>query len=265
MTYLIPLLTVLAMLLCTAPVQAALRTSAIDYRQGDTALEGYLAYDDSVTGTRPGIIVVHEWKGITAYERGRAEQLARLGYVVLVADIYGKGVRPQSSEEARKIAAIYRENRALMRARVQAALEALRRSELVDRSRIAAIGYCFGGTAALELARSGADLAGVVSFHGGLATPRPEDAKKIKGKVLVLHGGNDPNVPDPQLVAFMQEMRQAGVDWQVNIYGGAVHAFTNPASGSNPASGAAYNERADRRSWQAMRLFFDEIFKTARP
>ena len=147
-----------------------------------------------------------------------------------------------------------------MRARVNAALDTIRGLDVVDPKRIAAIGYCFGGATVLELARSGADVAGVVSFHGGLGTPNPGDAKNIKCKVLALVGGDDPSVPPAQVEAFEQEMRQAGVDWQVNIYGGAVHSFTNPASGNDSSRGAAYNEKADKRSWQAMRLFFGEIF-----
>jgi len=260
----IPMWTMLAALLCTTTAHAKLRSAAIDYKQGDTILEGYLVYDDAVKGKRPGVLIAHEWTGVGPYVKGRAEQLASLGYVALAADIYGKGIRPQTGEEAAKVAAIYRNDRALMRERMKAALGALRGHDLVDTNRIAAIGYCFGGTCALELARSGADIAGVVSFHGGLDTPSPPDARNIKCKVLALHGADDPFVPPAQVAAFEQEMREAGVDWQLHIYGGAVHSFTNPASGNDPSRGAAYNERADRRSWQAMRMFFDEIFGAPR-
>jgi dienelactone hydrolase len=131
---------------------------------------------------------------------------------------------------------------------------------MVDGKRLAAIGYCFGGTTVLELARSGAEVRGVVSFHGGLDTPNPGDAKNIKGAVLALHGADDPHVPPRQVAAFEEEMRSAGVDWQMIVYGGAVHGFTNPANGSNPSTGVAYDEKADRRSWEAMRSFFTEIF-----
>jgi len=264
MTSTISLWTLLAALVCASTAQAVVRTATVDYKDGETVLEGYLAYDDAVKGKRPGVLVVHEWNGVGPYVQKRAEQLAALGYVALAADIYGKGVRPPTPEESAKVAALYRNNRPLLRRRARAGLETLRRDERVNPTKIAAIGYCFGGTAVLELARSGAEVAGVVSFHGGLDTPNPADARNIKGKVLALHGGDDPQGPPAQVAAFEEEMRGAGVDWQLNIYGGAVHSFTNPASGSDPSNGAAYNERAGRRSWQAMRDFFGEVFGVAR-
>ncbi|HWB58286.1 MAG TPA: dienelactone hydrolase family protein, partial [Chthoniobacteraceae bacterium] len=206
------------------------------------------------------ILVVHDWLGVGDYVKGRAEQLARLGYIAFVADIYGKGVRPQNAAEAAKVAGIYKNDRALFRARVTAALDQLKKDPDVDPSRIAAIGYCFGGTAVLELARSGADIAGIVSFHGGLDTPTPEDAKNIKCKVLILHGADDPLAPAAQVAAVEDEMRKANVDYQITLYGGAVHAFTREDAGSDNSKGAAYNEKADKRSWQAMKDFFAEIF-----
>jgi dienelactone hydrolase len=148
-----------------------------------------------------------------------------------------------------------------MRSRANAGFEVLKNHSLTDVNRIAAIGYCFGGTTVLEMARGGTQLVGVVSFHGGLGTPNPGDAKNIKGKVLVLHGANDPAVSPDQVMAFQDEMRKAGVDWYFVSYGGAVHSFTNPDSGSDPSKGAAYNEKADRRSWQEMKDFFVETFK----
>jgi dienelactone hydrolase len=241
--------------------QAGLRTEVIGYKHGDTVLEGYLAYDDAVKGNRPGVIVVHAWTGLDAYTKRRTEQLAELGYIAFAIDMYGKGVKAKDAEEAARLAGIYRADRSLMRSRANAGLEVLKKHTLTDAKRIAAIGYCFGGGVALELARSGADIAGVVSFHGNLDTPNPEDAKNIKGKVLILHGAADPIVPTDQVIAFQDEMRKANVDWQMVIYGGAVHAFTNPESGYDPSRGAAYNEKADRRSWEAMKAFFVEIFK----
>jgi len=233
----------------------------VQYRHGDTVLEGYLAYNDSIKGRRPGVLVIHEWTGLGTYEMRRADQLAALGYVAFAADIYGKGVRPVGPELAAREAAKYRgSDRGLIRARGAAGLEKLASFAEVDPQRLAVIGYCFGGTAALELARSGAGLLGTVSFHGGLDTPGPADALKIRGKVLVLHGADDPHVKPEQVSSFQQEMRMAQVDWQMIYYGGAVHSFSNPKSGNDPSKGAAYNEKADRRSWEAMKQFFVEIF-----
>jgi dienelactone hydrolase len=244
-----------------AAAEAALRTEAVPYGDGKVQLEGYLAYDDAVKGPRPAVLVVHEWWGLNDYARRRTEQLAHLGYLALAADVYGKGVVARDQAEAAALAGAYKGDRSLLRQRVNSALAVLRAQPLADKRRLAAIGYCFGGTAVLEAARSGADIAGVVSFHGGLDTPHPEDARNIRAKVLVLHGADDPNVPVPQVLAFQDEMRRGKVDWQMISYGGAVHAFTNPASGSDPSRGAAYNEKADRRSWEHMRLFFAELFE----
>jgi dienelactone hydrolase len=250
-----------ASLLLPLLAEAAVKTRVIEYTQGDTVLEGYLAWDDAQKGARPGVLVVHDWYGPGQYTRMRCEQLAQLGYVAFAADIYGKGIRPADPKECAAQAGIYRSDRGLMRARVNAGLAVLRQQAGVDGKHIAAIGYCFGGTTVVELARSGADIAGVVSFHGGLDSPTPADGKNIRCKVLALHGGDDPYVPAANVAAFEDEMRKAGVDWQVVTYGGAVHSFTRPDSGNDPSTGAAYNERADRRSWEAMRTFFAEIFK----
>jgi dienelactone hydrolase len=244
-----------------SPARAEVKTEVVEYRHGDVVLEGYLAYDDSFQGKRPGVLVVHEWYGHTSYARKRAEQLARLGYVAFASDMYGKGVRAKDAKEAAALAGIYMGDRKLMRARAAAGLDVLRNRPETDPARLAAIGYCFGGTTVLELARSGADLASVVSFHGLLDTPTPGDARNIRGKVLVLHGGDDPYVPMKQVEAIQEEMRKGGVDWQFVTYGGAVHRFTNPEAGSDNSKGGAYNERADRRSWEAMKAFFAETLK----
>jgi len=249
----------LAAMIAAAAV-AEVKSKVIEYRDGDVVLEGYLAWDDAFKGPRPGVLIVHQWMGVSANERLRAGQLAALGYVAFAADVYGKGVRPASTEEAGALAGRYKGDRALLRSRVAAGLAELKRQPLVDGRRTAAIGYCFGGTAVLELARSGAEVAGVVSFHGGLDSPNPAEGKNIRTKLLVLHGADDPFVPAADIAAFQQELRQAGVDWQMIYYSGAVHAFTQKEAGSDDSRGAAYNERADRRSWQAMRDFFAEIF-----
>ena len=242
-----------------ASLHAAIQTKTIEYKQGDTTLEGVLVWDDAVTGPRPGVLVVHQWLGLTNYEKHRAEMLAQLGYVAFCADIYGQGVRPKNVQDAGAEATKYKTDRALLRARANAGLEQLKKSELVDPKRIAAIGYCFGGTTVIELARSGAELSGVVSFHGGLDSPTPADGRNIKCPILVCHGADDPFEKPEDLAAFESEMRDAKVDWRLIKYGGAVHSFTQPDPGfSNP--GARYNERADKRSWQDMKLFFGEIF-----
>ena len=239
--------------------RAEIKTETVEYTQGDVTLEGFHAYDDSIQGKRPSVLIVHQWKGLGSYEKKRAEMLAKLGYNVFAADIYGKGIRPASPKEAGALAGKYKSDRALLRERVKAGLDALRKNEMTDPQKVAAIGYCFGGTTVLELARSGADVSGVVSFHGGLSSPNPGDAKNIKAKVLVLHGADDPHVM-PEVPDFQDEMRKAGVDWQLVSYGGAVHSFTDWNAGNDNSKGAAYNEKADKRSWEAMKEFFAEIF-----
>jgi dienelactone hydrolase len=250
-------------ILALAPASsAAIRTEAITYKHGDVRLIGYLAYDDSFKGKRPGVLLVHEWWGLNEYIKNRSMQIASLGYIAFAADIYGDGFSTKDPSQAGAFAGKFRGgDRKLLRERVNAGLKVLMDQSLVDKRKIAAIGYCFGGTTVLELARSGAEIAGVVSFHGGLDTPNPDDARNIKAKVLILHGADDPNVPVMQVNAFEDEMRKTKVDWQMVSYGGAVHSFTNPDSGSDPSRGVAYNEKADKRSWEHMKVFFAEIFK----
>ncbi len=241
-------------------VFAEIVTENVEYHDKDALLEGYLAYDNTITQPMPVVIVVHEWTGITDYVKMRCKKLAELGYLAFAADIYGKGKKPETMDEARTQATMYKSNIPLLRERIITALEKIKQNEKADIGRIAAIGYCFGGSTVLELARSGQSIQCVVSFHGGLSTPNIEDAKGIKCKVLVLHGADDPYVKPEEVTSFENEMRLAKVDWQLVKYSGAVHSFTNPASGNDNSKGAAYNEKADKRSWEAMRLFLNEIF-----
>lgn len=252
--------TLFALLFWGLLANAAVEMRPIEYKQGSTPLEGYLADDTTVSGKRPGIIMVHDWMGIRDTLKERAERLAKSGYVVFAADIYGKDIHPKDSKEAGQLVGKYKSDRKLMRARIEAALKELKKQKNVDPDKIAVMGYCFGGTVALELGRDGAPIKGIVTFHGGLDTPTPQDAKNIKGKVLVLHGADDPHVPPSQVAAFEDEMRKAGVDWELVKYSKAVHAFTIPDAGNDVTTGAAYNAEADRRSWLAMKNFLEEIF-----
>lgn len=247
--------------LMAAAVQGKIVTGTIDYKEGSTTLEGYLAYEDTITTPKPAIIVIHEWTGLNDYTKMRCEMLAKLGYVAFAADIYGKGIRAANTDEAGQLSRKHKNDRALTRARVTAALDWIKQHKLVDSTKIAAIGYCFGGMVALELARSGADVRGVVTFHGSLDTPTPGDANNIKAKVLVLHGAIDPYVSADVVKNFEKEMNDAHVNYELVKFGGAVHGFSNPNAGDDVAGGYAYNAQADKRSWQIMLNFFDEIFQ----
>lgn len=253
-------LALLALVLLATRAEAKVHGQLVEYRQGDTVLEGYLAFDDAAKGKRPGVLVVHAWMGLDDNAKQRADMLAQLGYVAFAADIYGKGMRPKDRAEAGKLAGTYKGDRKLLRERVNAGLAELVKNPKVDAAKTAAIGYCFGGTAVLELARSGARVAGVVSFHGGLDSPAPADGKQIKAKVLVLHGAADFHQKPADVAAFQKELADAKVDWQFVEYGGAAHCFTDKTAGTDPSTGCAYDPVADMRSWAAMRAFFDELF-----
>jgi len=244
------------LLLLAAAARAELKTEELEYKDGDAVLRGYLAYDDALEGKRPGVLIVHEWWGHDDYVRRRAEQVAKLGYVAFALDMYGKGVVAKTPQEAGPLAGKFRRDRK----RSAAGLAALAAHPRVDARRIAAMGYCFGGAVALELARSGADVKAVVSFHGSLATDRPADAATLKAKVLVCNGADDTFVSAEEIAAFEKEMREAKADYQIVHYGGAVHSFTNPDADKRGMKGVAYNAAADRRSWELMRAFFLEVF-----
>jgi dienelactone hydrolase len=256
----ITFLSVVSAFISTA--HAGLVEKSVRYKQGDATLEGFHVYDESVSGKRPAILVVHQWTGLSDYEKRRSRMLAEMGYNVFAADIYGQGIRPQPPE-AGKESGKYKADRALYRARLISALALLKADERTDPQKVAAIGYCFGGTGVLELARAGTDIAGVVSFHGGLAAApgMTAEAGKIPAEVLVLHGADDPFVPGQEVTAFQEEMTEAKAKWRAIYYKGAVHAFTQKEAGNDNSKGAAYNEEADRESWLEMKSFFAKLFK----
>jgi dienelactone hydrolase len=235
-----------------------MHVEAIEYHHDGVRMVGQLAVDETRAGTRPAVLVSHDARGIHDQTKETARRLAELGFVALAIDYHGGGVPLPADEVGPRLGALMGDP-ARTRAIAQAGLGALLANEYADATRVAAIGYCFGGTLSLELARSGADLAAVVGFHSGLATEHPEDAGNITAKVLVCIGADDPIIPPEQRLAFEEEMRAAGVDWQLHLYGGAVHGFTNPqADGTNPA--ILYNASADRRSWRSMLALFAEVF-----
>jgi len=237
-----------------------MKAETITYQDGNVTLKGFLACDDQSSGKRPGIVVMPEAFGLGAHAKSRALRLAALGYVALAGDPYGDGFEPKDLPEAMQYAMPLREDPAKFRQRARAALDKLASLPEVDSSRLAMIGYCMGGTFSLEMARDGAALCGVVSFHGGLDTQKPAENGQVKAKILVCHGVDDPFVSAAQVNAFAEEMTEAGADWQFISYGGTVHSFTNPEAAKHGNPGLAYNQATDERSWKAMTTFFQEIF-----
>jgi len=253
----------IVLLLIVNPLQAAVLGKEISYQAGDTVLRGYLAWDDAVTGKRPGVLVVHEWWGHNAYARKRADMLAALGYTALAVDMYGDGQTASHPQDAGKFAGAVRANLGLMKARFDAARDLLNAQDTVDPERNAAIGYCFGGSVVLEMARSGEDLDGVVSFHGSLGGLNPV-GEHVSAKVLVLNGADDPFNSAETIAAFRDDMDAAGVDYRFINYPGAKHSFTNPDAnrfGEQFNLPLEYNAGADAASWQAMQDFFAGIFR----
>lgn len=244
--------------------QAAIIAKEVEYKANGTAMKGYLVYDDKIKGKRPGVLVVHEWWGLNEYSRKRARMLAELGYTALALDMYGDGKQAHHPEEANKFSSELMKNHDAAKARFEAAHALLVKQDSVDPKRIAAIGYCFGGTIVLEMARSGAELDGVVSFHGNLDTTTPAKPGAVKAKVLVLTGADDPFVPAEQVERFKKEMDAAGVNYKLVIYPGAKHGFTNPDAtefGKKFKIPLEYDKAADEASWKEMQVFFDEQFK----
>ena len=237
----------------------SIQTRTIEYKDGDTVLAAHMAWDDTVSGHRPGVLVSHAWAGRSDFEDRKAEHLAELGYVGFALDLYGQGVSGRSPDENAALMQPFLDDRALLQRRMQLSLEQLSAQKEVDGDRTAAIGFCFGGLCVLDLARTGADLCGVVSFHGLLGAPDNTEGTEIFSKVLVLHGWRDPLVPPEQVLSFADEMASHGADWQLQVYGNCMHAFTNPEAEA-PENGMQYDPTADHRSWDSMWVFLNEVF-----
>jgi dienelactone hydrolase len=234
-------------------------SNTVAYLDGDVLLEAFFAFDDAFQGRRPAVLINHTWAGRDEFVAEKAKKLAALGYVGFAVDMYGKDIMGSSPEENEKLMRPFMNNRQMLQKRMQAALYAVKLMPWVDDSKIAAIGFCFGGLCALDLARTGVELKGVVSFHGLLGKPDNTQGNIIKAKILALHGHDDPLAPVDQVLAFEQEMTSAGADWQLHTFGNTLHAFTNPQANS-PDFGMAYQADADRRSWLAMENFMTEVF-----
>lgn len=237
----------------------AIRTEKLEYSVNDQRYEGILAWDDELTGPRPGVMVCHAWAGQGDFEVGKCRDLASMGFVALAADVYGQGRRGSTREENERLMMPLVEDRAELLSRLEGSLAALKSDARVDGERTAAIGFCFGGLCVLDLARSGADLDGVASFHGLLGRPEGLETARIRAKVLLLHGWDDPMATPDDVLSLTKEFSEAGADWQLHAYGGTVHAFTNPAA-DDPDFGTVYDERADRRSFAALQYFLNELF-----
>jgi dienelactone hydrolase len=239
---------------------AEVQFETVNYNDGDQKLQGYLAWDDSIKGKRPGILVVHEWWGLNDYAKKRARMLAEEGYVAFAADMYGPDKITTHAKDAKGWMMQITKNIDAWQKRAQLGLEQLKASKLVDSSKLAAIGYCFGGATVMQLAYSGADIDGVVSFHGSMPVATPEQAASIKAHVLIAHGDADPFEPPERIAAFKKALSGGNVDWEMDIYAHAKHGFTNPDAGSFGMDAIAYNKKADERSWAKMNAFFKEIF-----
>jgi dienelactone hydrolase len=238
-----------------------MHTETIDYRHGEVSLRGYLAYDEALTGKRPGVLVMPGGFGLGRNAKGRAEMLAQMGYIALAGDPYGGGIEIDDLKEVMKRVTDLRADTPRFRRRARVALDRLIAMPQVDSRRIAAIGYCLGGTFVLELARDGAPLAGVVTFHGGLETKSLATPGAVKAKLLILTGADDPTVPVAHVNAIVEEMTKAGADWQIVTYGSTRHGFTYPDAASRNIDWIEYNKSSDERSWKAMQSFFEEIFQ----
>lgn len=245
----------------TETKESGIKTEEVTYSANGVELKGYIAYDSAVEGERPGIIVVHEWWGHNDYARSRAEDLAKLGYTGFAIDMYGEGKNTEHPADAEKFMMEVFNNMEKGEARFNAALELLRQHPTVDSEKIGAIGYCFGGAVVLHMARIGADLDGVASFHGNLASMHKPEPGSIEAEILVAHGAEDKMVTQEQVDAFKKEMEEAEADYEIIVYEGASHSFTNPAADKfSDDLPLAYNQEADKKSWEDMKQFFKEVF-----
>jgi dienelactone hydrolase len=247
-------ITVIALVSClfASTANAEIKTQWIDYKQGETPLQGYLAYDDSLTGKRPGVLMLHRRDGMSDLTLENTQMYARQGYVVFAPDIFGKDVRPKTVPEMQAQTAIYTKDRPLMRARTQAGFDVLRADPMVDTSKLALVGYCFGGEVAIEFAETGAPIVGSVTIHGSFRGYPPEAAKNINGRVLILHGAEDPVAPISEVVTLIDQLRAAKVSWELNLYSGTEHGFSTPKD--------AAEERANEESKFATARFFKQVF-----
>lgn len=253
-------LSIIALALLASTAHGKVVTKTVTYKDAGTELIGFFAWDDAKTGKRPGILVVHEWWGLNDYAKMRAKKLAGLGYVAFALDMYGGGKVTEHPREAGQWAGMIRKNQKAWRQRALAGLRILKGQELVDTTKLAAIGYCFGGATALELAYSGADLKAVVTFHGALPTPTAEQAKQIKARIVICNGASDKFIGDEAISKLQAALTKAKVDWEMIYYAGAVHSFTVPGTDKRNIPGIAYNKKADERSWRQMRLVFGDVF-----
>ncbi len=246
----------------TALIQAQVKTESILYQDGDLELEGSLVYDKLLKSKRGGVLIIHDKYGLNEFIQKRAEEIAKLGYIAFALDMFGKDVKINDQETVEELLQpFFEENQGLMQNRAQLGLDILSNHTKVDASRVAVMGYGFGGQAAMELAKSGVNLAATVNFFGNLSTNNKETVQKIKGPVLILMGSDDPNISEAELESFMKEMKSESNDWQINTYGGAVQGFTYYELGFDASTGEAYNYNADKRSWEAVKILFHETLK----
>lgn len=238
----------------------ALKEQLVEYRDGDVTCQGWFCYDDAYSGPLPAVLISHAWGGRDEFVERKGRRLAWHGYAAFALDMYGSGKRGSSTQENAALMQPFMDDRAKLARRIQAGLAAVKAQEIVDKNRVAAMGFCFGGLCVLDLARTGADVRGVVSFHGLLKPPAQPSTANIRAKILVLHGHDDPMAPVEDVLALQKEFTEAKANWQIHVYGHTMHAFTNTQA-NDPKMGTVYNEDADRRSWHTLVNFLEEVLR----